>query len=504
MPPEITAAPKRFRAFKNWISAAGLIVAVGSMFAFLLLFAIDLFAHHGNPYMGILAYVVAPGFFFFGSGLALLGAWLTRRHWRQAGEPVVPGKLVIDLSRSRDKKVMVGFVVGAVGFLLLTAIGSNRTYHYTESTQFCGQTCHAPMKPEFTAYLDSPHARVACVECHVGPGAKWYVKSKINGVHQLYCTLTGKIERPIKTPVKNLRPAQDTCEQCHWPQKFSGNLDRTFTHFLADETNTQFTVRMLLKVGGADSAHGLAGGIHWHVGQSNKVEYAAADEQRLTIPWVRLTDAQGQVTEFVTADYKPGANPPGKSGSPHGSGIRTMDCMDCHNRPAHHFRSPNAAVDQALAAGLIGKDVPWAKSNLVAVLTGKYATESEAIEKISASLRRTYTNYAKIDSLVAQAQQLYQRNFFPEMKADWRAYPDHSGHKDWNGCFRCHDGQHKTADGKRTLGASDCNSCHTILAQGSGPKPEQIDAKGLKFFHIDSINLDPTCANCHTGAFPKE
>lgn len=474
---------------------AGLIVAVGSIFAFLLLFAIDIFAHHGNPYMGILAYVVAPGFFFLGTFVALTGAWWNRRQWRKAGEPIVPGRLVIDLSRPQDKRMLLGFIVGGVGFLLATAMGSNRTYHYTESTQFCGLACHGPMKPEYTAYLDSPHARVGCVECHVGPGADYYVKSKINGVHQLYCTLTGNMDRPIKTPVKNLRPAQDTCEQCHWPEKFTGNMERTFTHFLADETNTQFTVRMVLKVGGASAPKGQGKGIHWHTSSQNRVEYITTDEKRLTIPWVRVTDAHGTVTEFKTEDYKP---------APEDRPMRTMDCMDCHNRPAHDFLSPNMAVDNALANGLIDSKMPWIKSNLVAVLTAPYATEDEALQKISSSLKTRYPDNPKLAGLTAEAQHLFQRNFFPEMKSDWRAYPDFLGHKDWNGCFRCHDGKHKTSDGKRTLGASDCNSCHSIVAQGSDAQLEKVDLKGLNFFHIDSINLDPTCANCHTGSTPKD
>ena len=482
-------------AFRNWLSLAGAIVATGSLFAFLLLFAIDLFAHQGNPYMGILAYVVAPGFLFLGLFLIGLGAWLHRRHLRKAAPGSPPPRFVIDLSRARDKRVLGLFALGGIAFLLLTAVGSNRTYHYTESVQFCGRACHAPMKPEYTTYLNSAHARVDCVKCHVGPGATWYVKSKINGVRQLYCSITGDIERPIKTPLKNLRPAQDTCEQCHWPQRYAGDVDRTYTHFLADETNTPFSVRLSLKVGGGDPAHGPAGGIHWHMNLANKVEYIATDAQRQVIPWVRLTSTNGTVTEFRTADFKD---------DPARHVIRTMDCLDCHNRPAHRFQSPNDAVDSALAGGRIDRTVPWVKSNIVAALTASYSTESDALQKIAQHLRSRYTNSAKVESVVAEAQRIYRHNFFPEMKADWRAYPDNISHKDWAGCFRCHDGQHKTADGKKSIQASDCNSCHTILAQGSGADLEKLNAKGHRFFHLDAINEDFTCNNCHTGAFQKE
>jgi hypothetical protein len=491
--PERPEFRRRIGYFRNWLSLAGFIIALGSFFAFLLLFAIDLFAAHSNPYLGILTYVIAPGFSFLGAFCILLGAWIHRRHSRKVSLPA-SHILHIDLARPRDKKILAGFGVGTVIFLLLTAIGSNRTYHYTESTQFCGLACHAPMKPEYTAYLHSPHARVDCVDCHVGSGASAYVKAKINGVHQLVCVFTGDYHRPIKTPIKNLRPARETCEQCHWPEKFSGNLDRTYTHFLADETNTPFSVRLVLKVGGGDARSSLVEGIHWHVSPENKVEYLATDEQRQVIPWVRFTDPKGKVTEYRTVDFK---DDPAKYE------IRTMDCLDCHNRPAHQFRSPNDAVDRAMATGRIDPALPWVKSNAVAALIQDYSKEAEAMDKISAALRAQYTGKPQLASLVSEVQQIYRANFFPEMKADWRAYPNNQSHKDFAGCFRCHDGRHKAADGKTRISASDCNSCHTILAQGSGELLTQLNPKGQSFFHLDAINEDFSCHNCHTGAFPK-
>jgi hypothetical protein len=351
------------------------------------------------------------------------------------------------------------------------------------------------MKPEFTAYQNSSHARVECTACHVGPGTSAFVKSKINGMHQLLGVITGEYDRPIKTPIKNLRPAQEICGECHWTEKFIGNLDRTYSHFLADETNSAFAVRLLLKVGGADPTRGPVGGIHWHMNVANKVEYFASDEQRQVIPWVRLTDANGVATEFRTADFKE---------SPAAHMIRTMDCLDCHNRPAHQFRAPNDAVDIAMTAGRIDPAIPLVKSNSVAALTVVYSTEQDALQKIASFLAAKYPAQPKTAALIDEVQRIYKANFFPEMKADWRAYPNNLGHKEWPGCFRCHDGLHKAADGKRSIQASDCNSCHTILAQGSGEQLDKLDAKGHSFFHIDSINEDFSCNNCHTGAFPKE
>ena len=489
-----TTPVRRSYQFRNWISLSGVVIAVGSFFAFLLLFAIDLMGRASNPYMGILAYVVAPGFLILGLFLIVLGVWRHRRRVRQSRAGTPPQDLMINLSRPRDQKIFAVFLAGSVVFLLLTAVGSQRTYHYTESVQFCGQACHAPMKPEYTTYLNSPHARIDCTDCHVGSGATAYVKSKIGGVRQLYCTVTGHFERPIKAPLKNMRPAQETCERCHWPQRYVGNLDRTYSHFLADETNTPFTVRLSLKVGGGDPRHGPVGGIHWHMNLANIVEYIATDEQRQIIPWVRATGTNGVVTEYRTSAFKD---------NPAKHAIRTMDCMDCHNRPAHHFRSPNDAVDLAMATGRIDASLNWVKSNVVSTLIQPYRTEQEAVEKIASTLRSQYGNYPKIDALVATAQDLFRHNLFPEMKSDWRAYPDNVGHKNWAGCFRCHDGKHKSADGKQMIKASDCSSCHTIFAQGSGAQLQKLVATGHTFFHVDAEYSDFSCTECHTGAFSK-
>jgi nitrate/TMAO reductase-like tetraheme cytochrome c subunit len=474
----------RFNLFKNWLSLIGVLLAVGSVFSVLFLFATELFLPTSNPYMGILVYLIAPVFFFLGVALMIVGLWMQRRQ--------KPGTLAlaVNLSRPRDRKLLGAFIAGALIFLLCSAIGSYQTYRYTDSVEFCGTACHVPMKPEYTAYLHSPHARVACVECHVGAGAEWYVRSKLNGVHQLFDVVMGTIPRPIETPIKNLRPARATCEQCHWPQRFIGNIDRTDYHYLSDETNTPFAVRLLLKVGGGQ-LDGTMSGIHWHVSQNFKVQYIATDKQRQNIPWVRVTDAtSGKVTVYQNKNF---TNDPAKYA------IRTMDCIDCHTRPSHDFLSPDEAVDDAIHAGLVNRSVPWVRSNLVAVLVQPYNTTDEAMQKIAASFHASYPKLPSIDGLVAEAQQIYQNNFFPEMKTDWRTHPDNIGHKISAGCFRCHDGNHTTADGKQTISA-DCNLCHIILTQGSGAQLQKLHAAGDDFYHIDSVYTEPACASCHTGS----
>jgi len=480
---------------RNWLSMSGAVLAASAFFAFLLLFAIDLFSRTGNPYLGILAYVIAPGFLFVGLGAMLLGAWIQKRHHRQSsGVEERAHTLAFDFAKPADRRKLTLFAFASGVFLLCTAIGSYKSYEVSESVQFCGQACHEPMKPEFKAYQHSAHARVACVECHVGHGAEAFVEAKMNGVHQLIGVITDDYSRPIKTPIRNLRPARETCERCHWPQKFNGDTDRTYQHFLADEKNTPFAVRLSLKVGGSDPAHGPVGGIHWHVSQDNKIEYLATDERRQEIPWVRVTDPQGIITEYRL---------PGFTNDPAAYEIRTMDCMDCHNRPSHRFRSPNDAVDLALTLGTIDRALPWVKSNAVALLTQTYDTERHALDNISTGLRKIYGDEPETEHLVATVQRIFSQNFFPEMKADWRAYPENTGHKDWPGCFRCHDGRHRATSDKKKIPASECSSCHTILAQGDGDAMSRVNLKGSAFFHIDAEYESADCNSCHTGAFPK-
>ena len=485
---------ERSRLFRNWLSAAGAVLATAAFFAFLLLFAIDIFAHQSNPYVGILAYIVAPVFFFGGTIMMFAGFRIQRKHLATGGTGTHP--LVIDLTRGRDRRILQFFVAGGVAFLLVTAIGVTQTYHYTESTHFCGESCHGPMHPENTTYAISPHARVGCVQCHVGEGAKYYIQAKLNGVHQLIATTLNNYQRPIPTPIHNLRPAQETCERCHWPEKLSGNLERTYHHFLSDEKNTPFSVRLLLLVGASDVHPAMANGIHWHINLTNKVEYFASDAKRQTIPWVRVTHGDGTTTIYRSPDFKE---------EPTSDHVRRMDCLDCHNRPAHRYRTPNDSIDQAMHTGGLDRSVPWLKSNLVSILTKSYSTRDEAMQKIADSLRGVYKDQPKVEGLVAAAQKIYRESIFPEMKADWRSYPDNKGHKEWPGCFRCHDGLHKTDDGKRTIGGSECQACHVILAQGSTPEDLlKLNAAGQTFVHIDAEYSDLSCNQCHTGASIKE
>jgi nitrate/TMAO reductase-like tetraheme cytochrome c subunit len=489
--PTFTPAPKQ-SIWQNWISLSGAIVAVGSLFAFAFLFTMDLLGGgQKNPYLGILAYLVAPAFLIIGLALILGGAWNQRRNTGRIPY-APPPRFAIDLSRPRDRWVFIWFGAGALGFMLLTAVGSYQTFQYTESVTFCGAVCHTVMEPEYTTYKAGDHARVACVECHIGSGAEWYVRAKISGLHQVYAVAVNHFDRPIPTPVQSLRPARDTCEQCHWPQKYSGGVERVRRHFLGDDKNTPYTVRLLVNVGGGSPAHGPVGGIHWHMLVSNKVEYYASDTRRQTIPWVRVTAQDGAVTVYRTADFK-GEPPPGE--------IRQMDCMDCHNRPSHKFETPDAAVDEAMYLGRIDSGLAGIKHAAVDLLTKPYSMDGDADAAIDKGLRSRYPAAGNIGQTAAAVQAIYHGNFFPEMKADWSKYPDNIGHLDSPGCFRCHDGKHAAVGGASRMLSNDCNSCHTILSQGSGADLAKVVPQGQPFRHpageIGGMGL--ICSDCHNG-----
>ncbi len=246
---------------------------------------------------------------------------------------------------------------------------------------------------------------------------------------------------------------------------------------------------MLMHVGGGDPTQGPLGGIHYHMNVANKIEYLSTDESRQKIPWVRVTDAKGKVTEYRTKSF---------TNEVDGSQVRRMDCIDCHNRPAHRYKSPNNAVNMAMALGDIDPAIPSVKSNAVYALVQPYKTDAEALEGIAAYFKGRYPGDSRAGKVIEEVQRIYQANFFPTMNAKWSAYPENIGHKDWPGCFRCHDGKHITADGKKSIAASNCESCHTILAQGSGAELLQLSPQGQKFKHPGD-EVDGACNDCHTG-----
>ncbi len=482
---------------RNPISLAGVALALVSLGNIFLFSLIGFIAERSSPYIGILAYMVAPGFLICGLLLIGVGAWRERR--KKAGDaPLYPR---IDLNDAGQRSAVISFSALLVVFVMLSGVGSYKAYEFTDSVQFCGQTCHTVMKPEFTAYQLSPHARVGCVECHVGSGATWYVKSKLSGTRQVFAAMFNTFPRPIPTPVHNLRPAQETCEQCHWPKKFYGAQLKVFTHYGSDEKNTPRQIRMLIKTGGGDPATGAPEGIHWHMNIANEIDYVAADEKRQVIPYIHAKDAQGRVVEYYAQDSTLNRDQIAKAPR------HRMDCVDCHNRPTHIYIPPDQAVDQALLAHKLDASLPYIKQQAVAALTAKYDTTEAAVQAIAQELDGFYENkypeVAKnkqldIRNAINEVQQIFRRTIFPEMKLNWQTHPNNLGHFDFNGCFRCHDGQHVSAEGR--VISKDCNICHTLMGQEEGGISMAASPK-LSFQHpVDLGDLTQVnCSDCHNG-----
>ena len=332
---------------RNFTSLIGGALAAISLANIVFLVLVSWISPQPSPYLGILAFLVFPAFLILGLVLVPVGMLLERRRRRKPTPGEIPQFPQIDLNRPAQRNALAFFVSSSAVLLLLSALGSYRAYEFTDSVEFCGQLCHAVMAPEYTTYLQSPHARVPCVDCHVGPGAGGYIRSKLSGSYQVYALAFNKYPRPIPTPVANLRPAQETCERCHWPSKFYGTQLKVFYHYAPDEKNTPRQIRMLLNIGGAEASVGLPSGIHWHMNLANQITYVATDAGRQVIPWVQAKDMQGKVTIYTAKDS------PLSSDRLNQAEKRRMDCIDCHDRPSHIFPPPDRSVDGSLRAGRI-------------------------------------------------------------------------------------------------------------------------------------------------------
>lgn len=423
-----------------------------------------------HPYIGILLFLILPGVFLLGL-LAIPIGILLRRHKLKTHGQLLDSYPAINL---RERVVRQGIlVVGAATFLnvLIFGTASYRGVEYMDSTQFCGQTCHTVMTPEFTAYQNSPHARVNCVECHIGPGAGWFVRSKLSGVRQVFAVTFHTYSRPIHSPVKDLRPARETCEQCHWPQRFTGDKFVAKTTYKDDEKNTPQITAMLLKIGG----HTWQGsvGIHGrHLDEGSRIRYISIDDQRQVIPVVYYTNDQGKTVEYVSSDVQ--VTKQQLEAGEH----RSMDCVDCHNRPTHAFETPENAVNEQMATGRISPELPFIRKRAVELLKADYPDRDSArrgiVEGVKAFYRTSYPAvYDGRRALVEQSAEavasIYLRNIFPDMKVTWGVHPNNLGHTDFPGCFRCHDGSHTSADGQAIT--NDCSACHNLLAvEETNPK----------------------------------
>lgn len=447
--------------FRNAISIVGALTTTIAAVMFLAFFLVDVWGFHTNPYLGIIFFVFFPALFVLGLLLIPIGVWRERRRRLAGLAPSMQTWPRIDLNSPGVRKIAFAILILTPVNVLIVSAAGYKAIEVSDSVAFCGATCHEVMQPEYAAYQYGPHARVKCVDCHIGPGADWFVQAKISGARQVIAVLTGNHSRPIQSPVHNLRPAIGTCQQCHWPAKFHGDKIETIYDYADDEANTETKTSLRLRIGGLDGA-GRPQGIHWHVAEENAIEYISLDEKRQNIAWIQQTTPNGVVeyrAEGVTdADIAKGQR-------------RRMDCIDCHNRPSHIFeRSVERGVNKVISSGGAAKDLPFLKREAVAALKAEYTSHEDASAKIEAALNTFYqkqypdtftSRKADIARTVASLQALYKRNVFPSMKLTWGYHADNRGHMEFPGCFRCHDDLHKSADGK--VIRQDCELCHEVI-----------------------------------------
>jgi len=444
---------------RNGISIAGTALAIASIVLIICLFFMEQLGFEGGPYLGILTYLILPLIFVTGLLLIPIGAILYRRKLnRLHGDEHVPLLPVFDLNQPKTRRWLFILLGATMLNIVILAGATYKGVEVMESVEFCGLACHSVMEPEHTAYQRSSHSRVACAECHIGPGADWFVKSKLDGAWQLVAVAFDLYPRPIPTPLHDLRPARETCEQCHWPNKFVGDKLSIRKRYEEDESNTELTTALLLKVGGTEGEK--SHGIHWHVDPGVQIRYRS-DASREEIYEVEYTNAAGEMKLF--ADRR----------APEGEGEwRQMDCVDCHNRPSHKYYPPAVEVDRALRDGLIDRSLPFVKREGVRILDAEYPSHEEARTAISSELTSYYAeNYpelasSKSETINAAADalgDLYSVNVFPQMQVWWNTYPEHIGHQTSDGCFRCHGRRLRTED--REMISQDCGTCHTLLAE---------------------------------------
>lgn len=461
--------PVWFLLTQHWLTLCGMTLVTTAVISWLFVLPQQIRGHADNPYVGIIIFLVLPLLFFAGLILIPIGIYLSKRRLReQLSAPAFDRKMAV--------RRIAWFL--AVTTLVNVLIGTQLTYRavkHMETPQFCGASCHA-MNPEFAAYRDSPHSRVECVECHVAPGAHGWASSKASGIRQLVETVLKTSPKPIPSAIESNRlvPARQTCENCHWPQKFEGVRLRVIPKYADDEANTRSQTVLLMLIGG-----NWVSGIHGaHLGPGVQIHFVAADPARQTIPWVEYRNtASGLHREYHTQEWT--------SHPVRDAAVIEMQCVDCHNRPTHTFDLPDRALDKALALGEIPVGLPFIKKEGTELLKVSYASNTEATEKIPKELDSYYRhNYpavlAERATDVQRAAQtlvtIYNRNVFPDLKVSWGTYPNNLGHTDFTGCFRCHDGGHATSAGEGI--SADCNSCHEILASDES-SPDILEKLGI-------------------------
>lgn len=484
----------------NVVSRLGVVFVTTAVVTFILFETLRMSGIVTNSYVGLVTYMALPALFFFGLILIPFGVarqvklekitireLLTRRFDQRFTAPHLTGS---NLARTVIMLTLINIiVVGAMGGSML---------HFMDTPKFCGTACHKVMNPEWTTYQQSPHARVRCVDCHVGEGTEALISAKMNGLWQIISATFDLYERPIPTPVANLRPARETCEKCHWPELFHGDRIRNLVRYEQDEASTPKYTTLLMKIG--SGSENLDSGSHWHIAAKNEVRYMSLDKEREKILWVEAKQPDGSFKRYANRSL---------SHATEGDILpRTMDCVDCHNRVTHIYEDPSQAIDDRIHKGLIDRNLPFAKKVALDAIMGAYPPDKEkSIQFLDDGVREYYRRNhpevfrqktKQIDQLVETAKAVYWRNIHPGMNIEWNVYPNHIGHQDGNGCFRCHNAEMIDSEGQAI--EHNCTLCHSILSNGDdqpfsylteidedNPQPEQEMHRSMRKEFLDFV-----------------
>ena len=504
----------------NAIGTAGVVLTTSGFLLFVFAEFLRITGIVTNAYVGLVTYLALPAVFVLGLLLIPMGWWLYRRSTGKSTREILSERFDPDFIEPRPvgSRLVATIAVFTLVNIAFLGIGGSRMLHFMDQPVFCGTACHTVMNPEWTVYQDSPHARVRCVDCHVGEGAEAMVDAKLNGIWQMISATFKLYERPIPTPVHNLRPARETCERCHWPEAFYGNRIKRIVHYDDDIESTPRYSTLALKIGsGTGEARGE---IHWHIAERNEVRYQSADETRMAMRWVEVRQPDGTYKRYTnrrggTTDASSGET---KETTP---AARVLDCVDCHNRATHVYEEPRNAVDRRIASGRISRTLPFARRQAVAALTGSYRPDDSAVRSVENDFRGFYARLApeehaateaELDQAVDALQAAYRRNIHPAMKVEWNVYANHLGHKLGPGCRRCHSPDMTDDDGNAV--PNECTLCHSILAYESGtpfqflgdPGPEDPEAPMHEYLRREFLGEpappQPFSALQFVGALP--
>lgn len=453
----------------NWLGKLGVVLTTSSFVTFLFLQAALLTGLLRNAYAGLIIYLLFPALFVIGLLCIPVGWNLQRRRTGKTNRELLQERFNAQETERSFFGSRVFLVVASLTLMNIIFLGgaSSQMLHFMDESHFCGTACHTVMNPEWVTYQQSPHARVQCVECHVGEGLENLIDSKLNGVRQIISVTFDLYERPIPTPVHSLRPSRETCEKCHWPDKFYGQRLRTFTHYQENEESTPYYTSLIQKVDAGTA--GMRAGIHWHIGQENQIRYTSVDDERREMIWVEVRQPDGSYKRFVNQALEGGGD---ENIADESLEVRILDCIDCHNRATHIYEPPDLAVDKRIERGLIDRSLPYIKREALAAISGEYADDAAAMSGIETRLLGFYRdNYpgvldsmrVEIENAVAVLQQSYRRNIHHQMNIDWNTYQSLLGHRnDEGGCFRCHTSDLADEEGNEI--SYDCDLCHSILA----------------------------------------